>query len=78
MVLRQFGDTLAKVGVDRIPSVGQAFDPSVHEAIQQLETADFPPGSVAHEIQGGYRTADRVIRPALVVVAKAPPGAESA
>lgn len=77
MVMRQFADTLGKLQIERIPSVGQPFDPAVHEAIQQLETADHPPGSVAAEIQGGYRTQDRVIRPALVVVAKAPSGAAS-
>lgn len=74
MVMRHFGDTLGKLSVERIPSVGQPFDPAVHEAIQHLETADHPAGSVAAEIQAGYRTPDRVIRPALVVVAKAPSG----
>lgn len=74
MVMRQFGDTLGKLGVERIPSVGQAFDPAVHEAIQQLETDDHPAGTVAAEIQAGYRTPDRVIRPSLVVVAKAKGG----
>jgi len=71
MVMRQFEDTLQKVGVERIKSVGQAFDPSVHEAIQQLETTEFEPGTVAAEYQAGYRIGDRVVRPALVVVAKA-------
>ena len=74
MVFRQFSDTLSKLGIERITSVGQPFDPSVHEAIQQLETADHPPGTVAAEIQGGYRANDRLIRPALVVVARAPSG----
>jgi molecular chaperone GrpE len=72
MVIRQFGDTLGKIGVERIASVGLPFDPSLHEAIQQLETTEYSPGTVAAEIQGGYRTQDRLIRPALVVVAKAP------
>ena len=72
MVIRQFTDTLAKLGVDRIESVGLPFDPAVHEAIQHLESTEHPPGTVAAEIQGGYRAHDRLIRPALVVVAKAP------
>jgi molecular chaperone GrpE len=76
MVIRQFVDTLGRLGIERIPTVGKPFDPSVHEAIQQLETKDFPPGTVAHEIQGGYRTQDRLIRPAMVVVAKAPAGSD--
>lgn len=71
MVMRQFADTLGKVGVERIAALGQAFDPSVHEAVQSLETRDHPPGAVAAELQAGYRLGDRVIRPAMVVVAKA-------
>jgi molecular chaperone GrpE len=72
MVMRQFTDTLGKLGVERIESVGKAFDPAVHEAIQQLETADFEPGCVAAEIQAGYRLGERLVRPAMVVVAKRP------
>ena len=74
MVVRQFGDTLQKLGIERVPSVGTPFDPSVHEAIQHIETSEHPPGTVSAEIQGGYRAQDRLIRPALVVVAKAPAG----
>jgi molecular chaperone GrpE len=73
MVMRQFIDTLSKMGIQRISSVGEAFDPAVHEAVQHLETTEHPPGSVAVELQAGYRTAERVLRPAMVVVAKAPP-----
>jgi molecular chaperone GrpE len=72
MVMRQFGDTLSKLGVERVVTTGVAFDPSVHEAIQHLETHEYPPGTVAHEVQAGYKLGDRLIRPALVVVAKAP------
>lgn len=72
MVMRQFTDTLEKMGVARVPTVGSAFDPAVHEAIQNLETAEYPPGTIAAEVQGGYRAGDRLVRPALVVVAKAP------
>jgi molecular chaperone GrpE len=72
MVMRQFEDTLGKLGIERIKSVGEAFDPTVHEAIQQIETTEHPPGAVAAELQAGYRSGDRVVRPALVVVAKPP------
>ena len=72
MVMRQFIDTLAKMGIQRVASVGEPFDPAVHEAVQHLETAEHPPGAVAVELQAGYRTAERVLRPAMVVVAKAP------
>lgn len=72
LVARQFRDALARVGIERVESVGQPFDPSVHEAIQHLETSDFPPGSIAAEVQPGYKDGDRLVRPAMVVVAKAP------
>lgn len=72
MVMRQFSDTLGKVGIERIESKGLAFDPAVHEAIQQVETDEVPPGSIAEEVQPGYRIGDKLIRAALVVVAKAP------
>jgi molecular chaperone GrpE len=74
MVLRQFLDTLSKLGVERVQAVGLPFDPSQHEAIQHLETSDQAPGTVVHEVQAGYRAGDRLVRPAMVVVAKAPSG----
>ena len=73
MVQRQFLDVLGKLGIERIESVGQPFDPAVHEAVQHLETDEYPPGAVANELQAGYRMGDRVLRPAMVVVAKAKP-----
>ena len=73
MVLRQFTDTLSKLGIERIQAVGLPFDPTVHEAVQHLETAEYPAGAVAMELQAGYRAGDRVLRPAMVVVAKPPP-----
>jgi molecular chaperone GrpE len=73
LVVRQFHDTLAKLGIDRIDAEGTAFDPVTMEAIQQLETSAHPPGTVAAQVQAGYRAGERLIRPAMVVVAKAPP-----
>jgi molecular chaperone GrpE len=72
MVLRQFQDILKRVGIERIQSVGQFFDPNMHEAIQQVVTADVEAGRVASEVQAGYRLGERLVRPAMVVVAKAP------
>jgi molecular chaperone GrpE len=71
LVMRQFTDTLAKLGIERVPAVGKPFDPAVHEAVQHMETSDFEPGVIAAEVQAGYRTSEKLIRPALVVVAKA-------
>lgn len=70
MVLRQFLDTLGKVGIKRVETLGQPFDPAKHEAVQQIETAEFPAGTVAVEIQPGYMIGDKLLRAAVVVVAK--------
>jgi molecular chaperone GrpE len=74
MVQRQFVDALGREGIQRVATVGQAFDPSVHEAIQQVETADHAPGTVLAEVQPGYTQGERLVRAAMVVVAKAKPG----
>ncbi len=52
------------------------FDPAHHEAIQQIETDEHPPGTVVAEVQPGYLQGDRLIRAAMVVVAKPKPKAE--
>jgi molecular chaperone GrpE len=46
------------------------FDPSQHEAIQQMETDEHPPGTVVAEVQPGYKEGERLVRAAMVVVAK--------
>ena len=74
IVLKQFTDTLEKLGIQRIVTVGQPFDPSVHEAIQHMESADQPAGVVVFEVQPGYRIGDYLLRAAMVVVSKGPPG----
>jgi molecular chaperone GrpE len=78
MVQRQFEDALNTVGIQRISALGKPFDPSEHEAVQHIQTSDVPPGAVAQELRAGYRWQDRLIRPALVVVAKAPAPAAAA
>jgi molecular chaperone GrpE len=70
MVLKQFADTLGRIGIKRVPTVGSAFDPAQHEAIQQLETDDHPPGTIVAEVQPGYAIGDKLVRAAMVVVAK--------
>jgi len=76
MIQKQFNDVLGRGGIARVPTIGLAFDPSVHEAIQQVETADHPPGTIVAEVQPGYVQGDRLVRAAMVVVAK--PKAETA
>lgn len=73
MVQRQFTDTLTRVGITRVPGVGASFDPSMHEAIQQVVSADHAPGTIVAEVQPGYMQGDRLVRAAMVVVTTAPP-----
>jgi molecular chaperone GrpE len=61
--------TLEKNGVQAVQAEGEAFDPQVHEAIRQAETDEHPPGTVVEVYQKGYLLKDRLLRPALVVVA---------
>jgi molecular chaperone GrpE len=78
LVLRQFLTAFERLDVTPIEAAGQPFDPNLHEAISQQET-DAPPGTVVQVLQRGYKSGDRLLRPALVVVAKAksaPPPAE--
>lgn len=78
MVLKQFGDTLSKIGIQRVESVGQPFDPNFHDAFQQMETSEHPPGTVVAELQPGYLMGDRLVRAAMVMVAKPPAQADEA
>jgi molecular chaperone GrpE len=74
MIVKQFVDVLGRGGITKVKTVGSSFDPSVHEAIQQVETDDHPPGTVVSEIQAGYMQGERLVRAAMVVVAKAKTG----
>ena len=78
IVLKQFVDTLEKMGIQRIVAVGQPFDPSLHEAIQHMESAEHPAGVVLYDVQAGYRLGDHLVRAAMVVVSKGPPAGASA
>lgn len=72
MTLDQFSKVLEKFHVLPVESIGQAFDPAVHQAMGQIETEDFPANTVAQEMQKGYLLNDRLLRPSLVMIAKAP------
>src|SRR5262249_22459762 len=72
---KQLLQALEKFGVVRFSAVGKPFDPSVHDAIQQVETSEHAPGSVAQEFASGYMIGARLLRPAMVAVAKAPAAA---
>ncbi|XXF77377.1 nucleotide exchange factor GrpE [Myxococcaceae bacterium GXIMD 01537] len=72
MTRKSFEDALARHGVKTFSAKGEAFDPRLHEAIQQVETADVPAGHVVQEVVRGFMLNERLVRPALVVVARAP------
>ena len=76
LTIKQLRDILDQEGVKQIESVGQQFDPSVHEAVMRLETEEYPENTVVEELQSGYTYGDRVIRPALVKVAVPPSESE--
>lgn len=70
MVLSQAESWLQSEGLERIPSVGQMFDPTIHEAIAKVEDLSKPDGTIVEETRCGYRWGDRLLRPASVVVVK--------
>jgi molecular chaperone GrpE len=72
LVLRQFHSALDRFEVKSFSSLGEAFDPARHEAIAQVESADKPAGTVVNEMQKGYLMGTRLIRPAMVAVARPP------
>jgi molecular chaperone GrpE len=55
-----------------VPAVGQQFDPTCHDAMQQQETDEHAPGTIVAEVVPGYYLGERLLRPAMVVVAKPP------
>jgi molecular chaperone GrpE len=72
LIYKQLQDALAKIGVRAIPAKGEPFDPHVHEAIEMVETSDAADHEVLEELQRGYKFKDRLLRPAMVKVAKNP------
>jgi len=66
---KQFIESLEKVGLQKIDTVGKEFDPNYHEAVMQTSSNDHPDHTIVAELQSGYTLGERVIRPALVNVA---------
>ncbi len=77
LTLAELGKLLERQGVERVPALGQPFDPEVHEAMMQQEDPDAEDGTVLHVAQEGYLYKGRLLRPAMVVVSKRPPDAEA-
>jgi molecular chaperone GrpE len=72
LIYKQLLSALAKLSVHPIAAKGEAFDPHYHEAIEMVETSAAPDHQVIEELQRGYKFKDRLLRPAMVKVAKNP------
>ena len=70
LINRQFHDALAKLGVQPIKAQGEVFDPNLHQAVQMVETSEADDNHVLEELQRGYKIKDRLLRPAMVRVAR--------
>lgn len=70
MVVSQIDSWLKSEGLIRVETEGKVFDPSLHEAISQVESQAHAPGVIIKEVRRGYRWSDRLLRPAAVVVSK--------
>ncbi|WP_026771150.1 MULTISPECIES: nucleotide exchange factor GrpE [Sediminibacillus] len=68
MVYRQLKDALEKEGVEEIKTEGEPFDPTIHQAVMQVEDDQYESNVVVQELQKGYLLKDRVVRPAMVKV----------
>ncbi|MEO6666339.1 MAG: nucleotide exchange factor GrpE [Nitrospiria bacterium] len=74
LIGRQFRDALQKSGAEPITALGQPFDPAIHQALAQVESTEHEPDTVVEEAQRGYLLHGRILRPALVTVARRPAG----
>lgn len=72
LIYNRLNDTLKKMGVEPMESIGKQFDPQVHEALQREETSDAEDGTVLAEFQRGFTYKGRLLRPAMVKVAAKP------
>jgi molecular chaperone GrpE len=78
LVRKQLETMFEQQGVVRFFPIGEPFDPARHEALDQIETVEMPPGTVANVLAPGYLLGDRLLRAALVTVSKAPAAREDA
>lgn len=69
---REIATVFERHGITRVEALGQNLDPNLHQAMVEIPTKDAEPGTIVQEIQSGYTIKGRLLRPALVAVAKAP------
>jgi molecular chaperone GrpE len=72
LILKQMEEALRGLNVQPVESVGEQFDPRIHEALGSIETKEFPDHQVLEEIRKGYRIREKLLRPALVRIAENP------
>jgi molecular chaperone GrpE len=72
MIQEQLKTVLTETGIEEIDATGKPFDPTLHEAVSQRETAEVPEDHVFQQLRKGYKLRDRLLRPATVIVAKKP------
>ncbi|MGI9227674.1 MAG: nucleotide exchange factor GrpE [Gammaproteobacteria bacterium] len=75
LTLKMLTAVLKKFSIEEINALGEAFDPNLHEAMTLQESAEYSPNKVINVMQKGYTLNDRLLRPAMVIVAKAPEAA---
>lgn len=71
MTAKELETTFQRQGITRIAALGEPLDPNRHQAIMEVESAQHAPGTIVHEMQTGWMIRDRLLRPAMVGVAKA-------
>jgi molecular chaperone GrpE len=72
LIYKQLQDALQKLGLRAIPAKGEPFDPHLHEAIEMVDTTEAADHQILEELQRGYKLKDRLLRPAMVKVARNP------
>jgi molecular chaperone GrpE len=77
LIVKQMDEVLRGLNVQPVPTVGEPFDPRVHEALGSVESTDLPDHSVADEIRRGYKLRDKLLRPAMVRIVSNPKQAEA-
>jgi molecular chaperone GrpE len=70
MIERQLKDFMTNAGVELVDGVGAVFDPNIHEAVGQEESAEIEEGKIIRQLRKGYKVRDRLLRAAMVVVSK--------
>ena len=70
MTEKQLQEAFVKCGIEKVPGLGEKFDYKIHQAVSEMANTGQPAGAIIEELQGGYRLHERLLRPAMVIVAK--------